>query len=129
MAHCHSYNNQDYLGIQSSSVPAERVFSSAADLLVPKRCAMTAANASMMMILKWTNRSKLKIYSNGVYLTKEEQVVDKPKKVIQSQSNLTSQVSQVVPDFQEKSDYLDRIFDLKVPRSDSDSEEDDHDDQ
>ena len=44
---------KDYLTVQASSVPAERAFSSGADLVTPARCSMSGKTIEMSQFLKF----------------------------------------------------------------------------
>ena len=48
---------QDYLAIPATSAPVERIFSSAKDLIAPKRCSLNADTIRACMCLKSWNRN------------------------------------------------------------------------
>jgi hAT family C-terminal dimerisation region len=50
---------RDYLAIPATSAPAERIFSSAADLITPDRASMTSETINAVMCLKHWYRSNI----------------------------------------------------------------------
>ena len=50
---------RDYLGIPATSVPCEELFSSAVDLITPKRCSLADTTIQKVMPLKYWLKKKM----------------------------------------------------------------------